>query len=182
MNQSKVTVRYSKAFFNLAKEKKQLDTLRKDIELIYTLCNESADFRILLESPIVKTSQKTKLLKAIFEKKIAPLSLNFLELVTTNKREAQLAGICRNLLTLYRQEQGVKTALLTTAVDLDPALIADIQKKLEAQFQAQIELSQKVDPALVGGFILRVEDQQVDASIARQLQKVRETLLQSEIK
>lgn len=182
MDQSKVTVRYSKAFFSLAKEKKQLDTLRKDIELIYTLCNESADFRLLLESPIVKTSQKIKLLKSIFDKKINPLTLNFLDLITNNKREAHLAGICRNLLNLYRQEQGVKSAVITTATELNPAIIADIQKQLEKQLNAQIELTRKIDPALIGGFVLRIEDQQVDASIASQLKKVKEKLLQSEIK
>jgi F-type H+-transporting ATPase subunit delta len=182
MDQSKVRVRYSKAFFSLAKEKNQLDTLRKDIELVYALCKESADFRLLLESPIVKTSRKVKLLKSIFDKQISPLTLNFLELITNNRREAHLTGILQNLLSLYRQEEGMKSAVITTAADLNPSLITDIQKQIEKQLNVQIELTRKVDPALIGGFILRIDDQQVDASIASQLRKVREKLLQAEIK
>ncbi|WP_163716061.1 ATP synthase F1 subunit delta [Mangrovibacterium lignilyticum] len=182
MDQSKITVRYAKAFFSLAKEKKQLDLLKTDVELISTLCKDSADFRLLLESPVVKTSKKIKLIQAIFSKKINALSLSFLELITTNKREAHLPGICRNILNLYRLDQGVKTAVLTTAIDMKPAIIAQITAKLEKDLNAEIELSKQVDPKLIGGFVLRVDDQQIDASIASQLRKVKETLLQSEIK
>ena len=182
MDQSKVTVRYAKAFFSLAKEKNKLDTLKKDVELTFGLCKDSAEFRLLLESPVVKTSQKIKLIKAIFAKSVDAMTLNFLELVTTNKRESQLAGICRNFLSLYREEQGVKSAILTTAVELDPAIIKKIQEKLATELKARIELSKQVDEKLIGGFILRVDDQQLDASIASQLRKVKEKLLQSEIK
>jgi len=182
MDQSKITVRYAKAFFSLAKEKNKLDALKKDIELISGLCKDSAEFRLLLESPVVKTSQKIKLIKAIFAKSIDALTLKFLELITTNKRESHIAGICRNFLGLYRQEQGVKSALLTTAVELDPAIIAKIKSKLETELKVQIELSKQVDENLIGGFVLRIEDQQLDASIASQLRRVKEKLLQSEIK
>lgn len=182
MEQSKITVRYAKAFFSLAKEKNQLDPLRSDMELVSKLCQESADFRLLLDSPVVKTSQKIKLIQSIFGKQLNPLSLNSLNLVFTNKRESELPGICRNFLLLCRQDLGVRTALLTTAVELQPALLEQIQTKLEKEFNARVELSKQVDPALIGGFVLRVDDQQLDASLASQLRKVKETLLQSEIK
>jgi len=182
MDQSLITVRYSKAFFSLAKEKNQLEPLKKDIEAIFTLCNESADFRLLLESPVVKTSQKKKLIRAIFDQKINPLTLNFLELIAENKREVHLPGICRNILSFYRQDQGVKSAIVTTATSMSSSIIAEIKSELEKQLNAQIELSQKVDENIIGGFVLRIDDQQVDASIAHQLRKVKETLLQSEIK
>ncbi len=181
MDQSKITVRYAKAFFSLAQEKKQLDTIKKDVDLIFGLCKESTDFRLLLESPVVKTSQKIKLIKSIFTGKIDPLSLNFLELVTSNKREAHLAGICRNFLAMYREEQGVKSAVLTTATELSPELTKEFQQKLEQEYKAHIELTKQVDSSLIGGFVLRVDDKQLDASIASQLKKVKEKLLQSEI-
>lgn len=181
MDHSKITVRYAKAYFSLAQEKKQLDAIKKDVELIFALCQDSTDFRLLLESPIVKTSQKIKITKAIFEGKVSDLSLKFLQLVTTNKREAHLPGICRNFLGLYRQEEGVKSALLTTATELSPELTSKIQQRLEKEYKAQIELTKQVDESLIGGFVLRVDDKQLDASIASQLKKVKEKLLQSEI-
>lgn len=182
MDQSKITVRYAKAFFSLAKEKNKLDALKKDIELVFTLCQESVDFRLLLESPVVKTSRKIKFIQSVFSKKTNELSLSFLELITTNKREAHLPGICRNFLSLYRQEQGVKSAMLTTAVEIDPAIIGKIKANLEKELKVQIEMSKQVDDKLIGGFVLRIEDQQLDASIASQLRKVKEKLLQTENK
>lgn len=182
MDQSKITVRYAKAFFSMGKEKKQLDVLKKDIELIFSVCNESADFKLLLESPVIKTSQKLKLMDAIFKGKIHELSSNFLHMITENKREVHLPGICRNILALYKKDQDVRTVVITSAVSLSPEIIDQIKSKLEDEFKAKIELSEQVDPLLVGGFILRVDDQQLDASIASQLKKIKEKLLQSEIK
>lgn len=182
MDNSKVNVRYAKAFFSLAKEKNQLELLRSDIELVYNLCLESTDFRLLLESPVVKTSRKIALAKTIFGQKLNQLTMNFLELVFTNKREAELPGICRNFLLFYRQDLGVKTAVITTAVELNASILAGIQAKLEKDLDAKVELSKQVDPKLIGGFVLRIDDQQVDASISSKLRKVKENLLQSEIK
>ena len=66
MNESIITVRYAKAFFSLAKEKGQLDELKKDIESVLNICSESKEFILFLESPIVKTSKKVNLIKEIF--------------------------------------------------------------------------------------------------------------------
>lgn len=181
MNQSKITVRYAKAFFDQAKEKNRLDRLKADIDLIGQVAKESTDFRLLLESPVVKTSQKIRLLNAIFEGKIDELTLRFLKIVTENKREAYLPDICRNFAALYRQEQGVRSVAITSAFPLGPTLAAQIKKQLEKEFQTQVELTERVNEDLIGGFILRIDDRQVDASVATKLRKVREKLLQTEI-
>jgi len=182
MDHSKINVRYAKAFFGLAQEKKLTAELRKDAQLISGVCNEVVDFILMLESPVVKTSQKIKILKSIFDGKVNVLSLNFLVLIATNKREKFIPGIFRNLEDLYRQEEGIKTAVLTSAQALDAALVAQISKMLEKEFNAKVELSEKVDEKLIGGFVLRVDDQQYDASIATQLKKIKEQLLQTELK
>ncbi|MFV0377226.1 MAG: ATP synthase F1 subunit delta [Mangrovibacterium sp.] len=182
MDHSKVSIRYAKAFFSLAKEKNLLIPLRKDVELVFQLCQKSTDFRLLLESPVVKTSQKIKLAKAIFSQQLNPLTMKFLELVFSNNRESELAGICRNFLLFYRQNLGVKTATITTAVEMDTTILEQIQAKLEKELKAQVELNKQVDPKLIGGFVLRIDDQQVDASVSAQLRKVKEKLLQSDIK
>jgi F-type H+-transporting ATPase subunit delta len=115
MDQSKINVRYAKAFFTLAKEKGLTIELRKDAGLITSVCTTSSDFILMLESPVVKTSQKIEALKRIFEGKVNPLSLNFLLLIAENKRENYLQGIFRNLEGLYRNEEGIKSAVLTSA-------------------------------------------------------------------
>lgn len=182
MDQSKINVRYAKAFFGLAKEKGLTSELREDARLISGVCNEIVDFILMLESPVVKTSQKIKIIKSIFDGKITVLSLNFLVLIAGNKREKYIPGIFRNLEDLYRREEGIKTAVLTSAHSLDADIVIQISKMLEKEFKAKVELSQKVDEKLIGGFVLRVEDQQYDASISTQLKKIKEQLLQTELK
>ncbi|MGQ8337302.1 ATP synthase F1 subunit delta [Sunxiuqinia sp. A32] len=181
MDQSKITVRYAKAFFSLAKEKNQLDAFKADVEIIVQLTKDSNDFNLLLESPVIKTSQKVKLIEAVFKGKIEKLTLQFLKLITKNKREVHLPGICRNFLDLYRKDQGVKSAVITSAIPLNKDILAQVQKKLESSFKTKVELDEKVNEELIGGFVLRVDDQQIDASIATQLRKVKEQLLQTEI-
>ena len=182
MDQSKINVRYAKAFFTLAKEKGLTIELRKDAGLIASVCATSSDFILMLESPVVKTSQKIEALKRIFEGKVNALSLNFLLLITENKRENYLQGIFRNLEDLYRREEGIKSAILTSAQPLNETLVLQIQKVLETEFNAKVELSQKVDSKLIGGFVLRVDDKQYDSSLSTQLKKIKEQLLHTELK
>ena len=98
MDHSAIAVRYAKAFFASAKEKSLLDSLKTDIELVFSVCTESADFILLLESPIVKTSKKAQLISSIFKGKVNKMTLSFLMLITENKREIHIPGICRNFL------------------------------------------------------------------------------------
>jgi F-type H+-transporting ATPase subunit delta len=182
MDQSKINVRYAKAFFTLAKEKGLTIELRKDAGLVASVCESSSDFILMLESPVVKTSKKAEALKLIFEDKVNVLSLNFLLLIIENKRESYIPGIFRNLEDLYRHEEGIKSAVLTSAQPLNDALVLQIRKTLETEFNAKVELRQKVDVNLIGGFVLRVEDKQYDASLSTQLKKIREQLLHTELK
>jgi F-type H+-transporting ATPase subunit delta len=182
MDQSKINVRYAKAFFTLAKEKGLTLELRKDAGLISSVCATSSDFNLMLESPVIKSSQKIVALKSIFDGKVNELSLNFLVLIAENKRENYIAGIFRNLEDLYRREEGIKTAVLTSAQPLNEDLVLQVTKILETEFDAKVELSQKVDNRLIGGFMIRVEDKQYDASLSTQLRKIREQLLHTELK
>ena len=182
MDQSKITVRYAKALFELAKEKNQLEVLKADIDLVISILQSSADFGFLLESPVVRTSQKAKAIKLIFSDKIDATTLRFLELVVENKREQHIPGICRNFLDLIRKEQGIKSAVVTSAVTLSEETVNQLKALLEANYKSKVELSEKLNEDLLGGFVLRVDDQQYDASIATQLRKVKEKLMKTEIK
>ena len=182
MDQSKINVRYAKAFFTLAKEKGLTTELRNDAGLITDVCAKSSDFNLLLNSPVVKTAAKVKAMLSIFEGKVNLLSLNFLVLITENRREKYIPGIFRNLEDLYRQEEGIKKALMTSSQSLDDSILLQVKQILEKEFKSKVELSHKIDEKLIGGFVLRVGDQQYDASISTQLRKIKEQLLQTEMK
>jgi F-type H+-transporting ATPase subunit delta len=177
MNESKISVRYAKALFQLGKEKQNLETLKADMALVAQVCETVGDFWLMVESPVVKTSQKRELVQQIFSRKVDQLILNFLDLVVQNKREIYLKDIARNFLSFCRKDLGIKSAVLTSAVPVEEAGKEKMIQFLREAFQADIELEEKVDKKLIGGFVLRVEDQQLDASVAQQLNRIRRELL-----
>jgi len=181
MDQSAINVRYAKALFLTAKEKNRVTDLKSDIELVLNVCNTSVDFILLLESPIVKTSKKIELLTLLFKEKIDALTLKFLLLVAANKREVHIPGICRNFLNLIKEDQNIKTALLTTASEVDSETLQKIKAILGKELNATVDLSTSINPEIVGGLVLRVDDKQFDASIATRLKKIKQELLESEL-
>lgn len=182
MDQSTINVRYSKAFFETAKEKKLMDTFKDDIELVSSVCKSSKDFNLLLESPVVKSSKKKELVKAIFSGKVHELTLNFLQLIIENKRENHIPGICLTFLDMVRTNQNIKSAVITTATEIEPAILEKVRLLLEKELDARIELSSTVKPDIIGGIVLRIDDKQYDASIASQLRKIKQKLLESELR
>ena len=182
MDQSAITVRYAKAFFLSAKEKKQLDKLKTDIETVLEVCKTSADFTLLLESPVVKTSKKAALIEQIFSGSIDKLTLKFLMLIVQNKREVHIPGICRNFLDLTRKDQNIKSAVLTTASEVSAATQEKIRELLAKELKTEVELSAQIKPEIIGGLVLRLDDNQYDASVATQLKKIKQNLLETELK
>lgn len=179
---SLIRVRYAKAFFQTAKEKNMLGKVKTDIETVFEVCNNSPEFVYLLNSPVIKSSKKADLMQSIFKTVVNELTLNFLKLIAHNKRETEIPGICRNFLELTRKEQNIKTATLTTAGEIDAAISQKIKAIIEKELDTTVELSTKVNPGIIGGMILRVEDKQYDASVATQLKKIKQQLLNSEVK
>lgn len=180
MDLSTISVRYAKALYLLAKEKKLLDQVKNDIQLISGMLNSSPDFKAAIESPVIKPSEKVKAAFAIYQGKIQDMTLSFLNLLIKNKREQSLEGICRRFLAIYSQEKGIKTAVITTAVPLDENVSKKISELLALQFKAQIEIEHKQDPDILGGYILRVGDKQYDASVASSLRRLKQNLLKSD--
>lgn len=182
MNESIINVRYAKALYSLGKEKGMLGLLKSDIETVAGICADSNEFILFLESPVVKTSQKVKLLAEIFTGSVHELTLKFLILVTENRRETFIPDICRDFLDLIRKDSGIKSAVITTATALPAVTIEKARLILEKELNTKIELTGKVNPEILGGIILRVDDRQYDASLATQLKKLRTNLLETEIK
>jgi F-type H+-transporting ATPase subunit delta len=176
---SLIRVRYAKAFFQIAKEKNMLVQLKTDIETIFGVCNNSPEFMYFLNSPVIKSSKKAELLENIFKTSVNQDTLNFLLLITHNKRETEIPGICRNFLELTRKDQNIKTATLVTASEIMPTVTEKIKAIIEKELKARVELSTKVNPDMIGGIILRVDDKQYDASVATQLKKIKQQLLKS---
>jgi len=176
MNQSKIAVRYAKAFFELAQDKNQLDKVKIDIEIIATACSQN-EVQLLLESPVVKTSKKKSLLAEIFTGKLQELTLSFLLMIAQNKREVHIPMICLDFIEQYRSFKGIKAAKVTTASPIDSALQKQISKVISEVFKTDVELTTDENAELIGGFILRVGDEQIDASVSTKLGKLKREFL-----
>ncbi|MEZ5071464.1 MAG: ATP synthase F1 subunit delta [Bacteroidales bacterium] len=180
MNESQISVRYAKALFQSASESKELEKVHGDMELLAQVCGLE-DFGYMLELPSLQPGDKCKLVGAIFETKIGAKSLAMINLVIENKRETYLPMIARNFIHLYREAKGIRTATLQTAQELDKAAVEEIRKMLGNLYKSDVELTTEVDPGVIGGFVLTVEDMRYDASVATSLKKMRKKLLQTSI-
>lgn len=179
MNDSKIPVRYAKALFSLAEEKKVLDAVHADVDLLFHTSRTVPEFIQMLESPVISSADKRQLVKVVFGTRVNPMTLSFLNLLLTNKREMYLENIARDFLTLYRQKSGTRSAVLSSAIALDTDTVALFTKAIAARFKAEIELTTEVDPLLIGGFVLQVDDQMIDASVASRLKQLRQEIVKS---
>jgi F-type H+-transporting ATPase subunit delta len=179
MNYSLVTVRYAKALYQLAEEERIQDAVRIDMETMLSCINESEEFLFLLESPLIKSKEKVRIMDEIFQGKLQGLTSKFIHLLFNQRREGHLADICRNFAQQYKQKLGIKEAVITTAQSLSSDQKAQIINYINNIFKLKIELTEKQNPSIIGGFVLRVEDQQIDASISTQLKKIKRELINS---
>ncbi len=177
MNESKISVRYAKAFFSSAVERNVTEVAKKDVDLLLQLLQTQPRLRELLSSPVVKTSEKRDILDKTFVGRLNDLTIDFLHLLLKNNREVYLLEMCLNFQVLYSKLTGIKMAQLVTAVKLDDAQLQKFNEMIRVRFGGKAEVQTKVDENLLGGFILRVEDHQMDASVSAQLKKMRRELV-----
>ena len=109
------------------------------------------------------------------------MTYSFLMLLLTNQREAYLKDISRNFLESYRKEAGFKAANLISAIEINQATIEQFRTFIRKHFNSEVDLTCTIDTKLIGGFVLQVEDQQIDASVAAKLKKLKRELLVSQI-
>jgi F-type H+-transporting ATPase subunit delta len=180
MNESQISVRYAKALFQSASEKKILDEVFRDMELLTETCRID-EFQYLLVQPSLQASKKCNMVESLLEKHLTGISLSMVELVIRNKRETYLPGIARNYKDLYRKAKGIRSATLVTAYPVEEAEIEKLRKLIRQTFKEEVELTKRLDEEIIGGFVLTIEDMQYDASVARNLRKMKNQLLQTSI-
>lgn len=165
--------RYAKSLIDLAIEKGQLEQVFADMQLLQQICKGNRDFVSLLRSPVVKGDTKTKIVKAITTGKISELTDSFITLLIRKTRESNLPEISAAFINQYKQHKSIHTVSLTTAVPIsDTVRTAIIEQVKKASGFDKIELEEKVNEDIIGGFLLQIGDKLVDASIAYDLKAI----------
>lgn len=179
MSDQTVAFRYAKSLLDLAQERGITDTVATDMQLFGQTARESRGLVLALQSPVVKHYKKLEILKALFKNRVDPVTYSIFEILARKNREALLPAIAEEFQRQYDHLKGIQKAEITTVVPL-----TDAQRKAFIQEVAQatgrtVHLHERLDPRLIGGYVLRVGDQQVDTSVRTRLNDLKVSFLQN---
>jgi F-type H+-transporting ATPase subunit delta len=172
MSGSRAAIRYAKAVLSLATDQKSADAVNSDMKSIANAIAQSEDLRQMLQSPVVRSSDKKAVLTSVFTNANVA-TVNLIDTLISNKRLALLNDVAASYNNLYDQMRGTQVASVTTAVPLTDDLRTKVLAKVKELTGKEAEVKNIIDESILGGFILRVGDIQYNASIANKLNKLK---------
>jgi len=165
--------RYAAALFDLAETDKALDAVATDLATLESALAGSAELRALIEAPQVRREAAGRVVAALAsELGLGDLVTRFLGVLAANGRLAALPAIIRAYNRMLAAWKGTDTALVTTAHKLTAAQKKALEAKLKARTGRQMALDVTVDPAILGGLIVRIGSEQIDSSIRTRLERL----------
>jgi F-type H+-transporting ATPase subunit delta len=175
MNDSKISVRYSRALFQTAVEKDLLDKVYQDMLFISELCRME-EVKEVLKSPIIVPSKKRSVLLSVLNKNVQPVTISLVDLLIKNGRENYLPAVARVFKDETLKHRGITESTLTTAVPVNEGIKKEVKDLISTLFKTKVELKETVDSEIIGGFILKVNDNYIDASVKSKLRRIRKSL------
>ena len=173
MHEKKVSSRYAKAIYGLAKESNLQDTVLSDFTLILKTITDSKELGNLVESPVVSSKKKYDIFKEVFEDSISDTTYRFIKLLTEKSRENLLDDIAYQYELIYNEANNRLPVIIYSAVELDEDAKSQIISKLTEWTKKTILSEFKVDPSIKGGLKIKISDWVFDASVQNQLDKLR---------
>ena len=171
---SGAAVRYAAALFDLADERHALDAVAADLRELREMLQHSGDLMLLLRSPVLSREAQGKAIAALAEAAgLSSLTRDFLGVVARNRRLFAVPEMIEAYLRQLAARRGEVTAQVTVAQPLDEARHAALTEQLRRAVGARVAVDIRVDPALLGGMIVRVGSRMVDASLSSRLQRLR---------
>lgn len=169
--------RYAKSILNLAKERGVMDDVVKDMRLLEEILGASKDLRVMLKSPVIPSDKKERVIKTLFADKLSEVTYKFIHLLVVKGREKHLVEMVGSFMDQYNKENHIIKATLTTAVPADKATIEELRKLLLSNEDTKgVEMETRVDPDIVGGFVLQYGDMLFDQSVERKLQLIKKQI------
>lgn len=175
MNDSKISVRYARALFESALERKILDKVYDDMLFLSETCR-LPEMKEFLESPIIPPSKKAAVFQAVAGSKTDKLTMSFIDMVVKSGRETFLPAMARVFIHETKKHNGVTETILTTAIKVDDKVKKQVSDLISGAFSTKVELQEVVDKSIIGGFVLKIEDNLIDASVKSKLRKIEKEL------
>jgi F-type H+-transporting ATPase subunit delta len=169
---------YAEALFDVAKEKGELDAIRDELGQFADAVAGDRDLQVFFFSPYFSSAEKAAGLKRAVSG-ARPELLNFLELLIEKQRMPEVFRIRRQLDELWKRENRRLEVTVTSAVELEPAVVEKVGEEIERQTGQKVELASRVDGEILGGIVLQVGNKVLDASIRARLEKLRKSVAQA---
>ena len=168
--QASLAGRYATALFGLARDESQIDAVSRSLDTLEVAMTESADFRTLVTSPLVGRAEAAKAVRALTPTLgLDPTTAKFLGVLAENGRLGELKAIIKTVRTLASGHRGETSAEVTSAHPLNDDQLARLKSTLKARLGRDVTIEPKVDPQLLGGLVVRLGSQMIDASIRTKL-------------
>ena len=168
--QASLAGRYATALFELARDEKQLEAVGASLASVKQALADSDDFRELTTSPLISRDQATAAVRATAEAmRLDPITANFLGVLAQNRRLAQLPQIIRAFNQLAARHRGETTAEVTSAHPLSDDQVKALKTNLRTRIGRDVAVDLNVDPAILGGLVVKIGSQMIDGSIRTKL-------------
>ncbi len=181
MSELKVAARYAKSLIDLSKEQHNLETVMNNMKDFLLTLKKNPQIEIIMKSPVVATDDKIAVLRKIFAKSYEKNMMSFFEIIVNKNRSYFLKMIAEVFVDQYNELNNIMKASVKTASAIDEKTYNEVKKFMEKYTGKTIELDATVDPKLIGGLVIQMNDKLFDASISGQLYKVKQELLNTYI-
>ncbi len=181
MNLSKISVRYAKALFLLAKEKNVLEEVHINLKIIEGIIEDSPEFKSVLNNITIEKTVKNKLIKTVFSD-FHKIVVDFMCLLVDKDRQKFFKPISLNYSDYYRKETGTIHLTTTTAQKLTDLIKNKIIDFFGNAYECKIELEENVDDSIIGGIIFRMDNQELNMSVKKQLEEIKDSLYSDRFK
>ncbi|MEQ9231529.1 MAG: ATP synthase F1 subunit delta [Cyclobacteriaceae bacterium] len=173
MSNARIANRYAKPLLELAQEGKVLEEVKEDMADFAKLCEENREFLLMLRSPIIPHLKKAEILKKIFTGKSNKLTLSAFDIIARKNRENLLPEIAAEFVSEYNKVMGLQNAVVTTTFAIDAGMRKSFEQIVKDVTGSTAILTEKVDPEIIGGYVLRMGDKQLDQSISSDLKEIK---------
>ena len=175
MSGTRAAIRYAQAILDIASDKNVLEAVGADMKIIASTIKGNAELSNFIHNPTLKVEVKESAMTAIFAD-ANEVTKKLFRLLKENKRFEILGIIAVEYTKLYDEKSGIEVAKVITAIEMDEALRTQILAKIATLTTKKVTIESTVDPSIIGGFILRIGDQQYNASVANRLQILKREL------
>jgi F-type H+-transporting ATPase subunit delta len=163
--------------FDLAWDQRQIEAVGKSLDALNQALADSKDFRELIASPLVSREEAGKAFAALAPQLgLDPITTNFVGVLARNGRKGQLRNVIRAFRRLSAEHRGETTADVITARPLNDDQLAQLRQQLRARAGRDVNIDAEVDPSILGGIVVKLGSQQIDASIRTKLNRLAQAM------